>query len=938
MTTTVKPPAARPGAGGACRQANIEALAGHRPELLQRIMPPRQEEADVAPVTGGEPWPGVADHLQTVPPDARGLVVFLGMGVGHGPLLLLRERPEVAQIVILEPSFALFDAAMASVDLQPLITSKRVFFFVGEINWQELENVVTRVASLEDTHILRHLPSFRWRPQLYGPVNDRAYMLLNQINASGSTTRTCGPVFMENRFAAFTLLRHARTLDALRDRFRGRPAVLVAAGPSLTRSLPELQKVAGHCVLIAADSALAPLLKAGIMPDFVTSIDYLDLNFEKLAPFTGQEWPFSLVALIKGTPLVPARFPARHIFFAFADDQPQKWMMHALGVRTMSVLSASVAHLSLGLAMVLGCGPIIFTGQDLSYTNAVGDHADGTVIMRDDLPNDREFFRCPAVGGGTVITDRQLLSLLKIFEDIIAAAPGQYINATAAGLRIRGTTEMTLAEAVARHCRTAVPAGAIVDSAFAASPAPDVENFVRAAGANLEAVRETGKQLRTVIGLTQRLAGDIGGLAGFEGKYARFEALPGRLRKELARFDQLNGAIDNSAATWVQVVELTFAMLSENDQRRDRNERLRAQAGYLPWLRAEIERIQALNIDRLQVLEDYAARLDRLLTWLAREKSLLAGTDAAASREMIRLHLQAGNYVLAGRMLAGLPAPEENDAGCFLPAGEIRAGRLDFAGALAAWRQALAMDPSLAERITALKGRCSAEWLGFVERYGNAGEGGDNFPHLLPVWLGRVAEILADAPELPERLLSVWEMHRGRIEAWLAEGRLDLAELTVNGWQPCSGRLPEVLVLRARLLAARGEYGAAADITQQAAAAAPGRADWLALLARLLLKAHRFAEAVDVLGRAAQLDGQHAVIWEEIGDILFAAQDYDGALLAYEKCFLALPAHVDALRKMGDCCLAGRQPAAAIAAYEAALERSPGDAGALLGLSRAREQ
>ncbi|MBI4793853.1 MAG: DUF115 domain-containing protein [Deltaproteobacteria bacterium] len=894
---TMQPHAGRAGTGNTCRQANMDALAGHRPDLLKLVMAGRQGQHDVAAVIGGEPWPGVADHLQTVPPDAKGLVVFIGMGAGHGPLLLLRERPDVAQIAILEPSLDLFSAALATVDLQPLIASKRVFFFVGEIDWQALENSVTRVASLEDTHILRHLPSFNWRPELYAAVNDRAYMLLNQINASGSTTRTC-----------------------------------------LTRSIPELRKVACRCVLIAADSALAPLLKAGIIPDFVTSIDYLDLNFEKLAPFVGREWPFSLVALVKGTPLVPARFPARHIFFAFADDQPQKWMMHALGLRTMSVLSASVAHLSLGLAMVLGCGPIIFTGQDLSYTNAVGDHADGTVIMRDDLPRDREFFRRPAVGGGIATTDRQLLSLLKIFEDIIAAAPGQYINATAAGLRIAGTTEMSLVEAVARHCHTAVAAAVLVDSAIAADRGPDVDHFVRAAKKNLAAVRETGRELKGVISLTERLAGDLGGLAGARGKYTHFEILPGQLRQQLARFDQLNGAIDNNVATWTQVVELTFAMLSDNDQLRTRNERLREQAGYLPWLNAEIERIHTLNIARLKVLVDYAAGLERLLTYLGEEKKLLAGKDAAAAREMIKLHLRAGNYVLAGRMLAALPAPARNDAGYSLLSGEIRAGRLDFSGALADWRQALAIDPSLAERIGALKQRFGAEWLGFVERYGNADEEGDNFPHLLPVWLGRVAEILTDETDLPERLLSVWEEHRRRIEAWLAAGRLDPAELTLNGWQPLSDRLPESLVLRAQLFAARGEHGAAVDIMKKVTAGLPDRADWLALLARQLLKAHQFAEAIAVLGRAVQLDGQHAAIWEEIGDILFAERDYDGALLAYERCFLALPARIDSLRKMGDCYLAGRQPAAAIAAYEATLHRRPGDEGALLGLRRARGQ
>lgn len=921
--------------GGVCRQANMNAIASHRPELHKRILSSREHD-DVSAIAAGEPWAGISDHLTTVPPEAKGLVVFIGMGLGHGPLLLLRERPDIAQVAVVEPSLELFRAAMTEVDLQPLIASKRVLFFVGEISWEEVETSVSRVASLEDTHILRHLPSFQLRPELYGPVNDRAYMLLNQLNASGSTTRTCGALFMENRFSNFTLLRHAHSLDAIRDSFRGRPAVLVAAGPSLTRSIPHLRQVAGRCVLIAADSALAPLLDAGIIPDFVTSIDFLDLNFEKLAPFLDRDWPFSLVTLVKATPLVSKRFPARQIFFAFAEDQPQEWMIRALGIRTLAAGASSVAHLSLGLALVLGCEPIIFTGQDLSYTNAVGDHAQGTIIMRDDLPRDRELFLRPAVGGGSVTTDRQLLSLLKLFEDIIAAAPRHYVNGTAAGLRIAGTTEMPLSEAAAAYCHTPLSVPAVISKAIDSAPGPAVDLFASNGRKNLASVRETRKQLTAIISLTEQVSRDLARLPDKKGGYAKFSALPARLQKQLARFDQLNGAIDKSETTWTQVLELTFAMLSDNDQRLRRNERLREKAGYMAWLAAEIERINTLNIDRRKALESYAGNLESLLAHLDEEKTLLVKENATMARQMMMLHLRAGNYVLARRMLATLPESGYHDAMYYFLSGETRAGMLDFAGALADWRQALILDPSLNGRINALKQRFMEDWLGFVERYGNADGDGDNFPHLLPAWLGRVAEILADEAALPERLLSAWERHRGRIETWLADGQLQPAELTLNGWLAFSDTLPDVLVLRSNLFAARGEYEAAIEIMKKVIAKNPDQPAWLALLTRQLLQAQRFDEAVSALGRAIQLDIDNAVIWEEIGDMLFGDRDYDSAVFAYEKCFLALPARVDVLCKMGHCYLGSLQTEAAIAAYEAALLKNPANECARLGLARAR--
>jgi len=918
--------------------ANHAALERCWPALHARVSAHHSQAEALSLIAAGEPWPGVESHLDTVPPGAQGLVVFLGLGLGYGPLLLLRARPEVRQIVILEPSLDVFSAALAAVDLQPLLEAKHVHLFVGEIDWEQMEEAVTRVASLEDTHILRHLPSFQRQPDLYGPINDRAYMILNHLNASGSTTRTCGPIFMDNRLSILTLLRHSHSLDALRGRFAGKPAILVAAGPSLTKSIPDLRRAVGSCVLIAADSALAPLLKAGITPDFVTSIDYLDLNFEKLAPFLREDWPFSLVTTVKATPLISQRFPARHIFLAFADDQPQQWMIEALGVKTMAAIASSVAHMSLGLALILGCEPIIFIGQDLSYTNAIGDHAEGTVIMRDDMPKDREFFQRPAVGGGTVTTDRQLLSLLKIFEDIIAAAPRHYINATAAGLRIQGAAEMTLADAITCHCRDIVPVAADIAAATAAGPSFDVEQFLRVSKVNLATVKATQRKLSEVIALTQDVAREVAKLPARREIYGHFSSMPAGLQKKLARFDRMNAAIDSHESTWTQVLELTFGMLSDNDQRLAQNQRLRERTGYLPWLSAELARIQALNQDRLAVLNRYAGSLSRLIGHLDREKQLLAGTPPGARHlELIQLHLQAGNYALVKRLLTARTQPDGNDPQFLLSAGEVQAGMLNYPAALRDWRQAIVMEPSLAPSVQVSKQRFCEEWLGFVERYGNAGEEGDNFPHLLPAWLGRVKDITSQEGMVPPRLQHIWDVHRSRCEEWLSTGHCEPAELTLNGWQVLSDCIPEVLIVLARLLAHKGKADEAIAATEKALRIRPDQPEWLAQLVRQLLQAHHFDDAIAMLGKAVQLDPKHGLIWEEIGDLLCRDKDYSNALLAYEKCYLALPQHGNALCRMGDCYLATHQTEAAIAAYEAALKQGPANASALLGLSKAKQ-
>lgn len=912
------------GGRGEWWQANIAALANHRPELLELVCSCPAMAGD-CPVVAGEPWPGVAGHLKTVSPDAQGLVVFLGMGLGHGPLLILRERLAVAQIAVVEPSLELFRAALAETDLRPLIASGKVFFFVGEVDWEGFETAVTRIAALEDTHVLRHPPSFQWRPELYGPVNDRAYMLLNQLNASGSTTRQCGPVFVENRFANLALLNHSHNLDALRDSCKGKPAVLVAAGPSLNRGLAELQKIVGRCVLVAADSALAPLLKAGIVPDFVTSIDYLDLNFEKVAPFLGDEWPFSLVAMIKTTPLVAKRFPARHLFLAFADDYPQRWVVEALGIKTLAQNASSVAHLSLGLALVMGCDPVIMVGQDLSYTTAAGDHADGTIIMRDNLPRDREIFQVPAVGGGTVPTDRQFLSLLKTFEDIVGETPRRYVNASVAGARIRGTVEMGLAVAAAEFLRAEVPVGSIVDRALMTGPRFQVAGFVAAARKQLAAMAQVQGELAAARRLGRKAQEEVARLAGGPGRWQGFGDLPAPTREVLSRFDRLNGEIDAIETVWMPVLELTFGMLSDNDRQRERNELLGKREGYLPWVTAELARIQEINQRRSGVLEDYGAKLGHLLAHLEAEEDL-AGRGGAGDRERIALHLAAGNYALARRLVADVKATGKADAELLLLSGEARAGMLDFSGAHGEWHRAVAMASGLEQRVVRLRRRFCDEWFGFAERYGNPGEGGDNFPHLLPLWVARIVAVAGDRQLAAPLLAPFFERQAGRLEALLA--REDVAEVgdILLAW----GLVDQDSPLRSSLLAhwylRQGEHDHAVREVERLLAVEPANLGGLHFVVRALLAAGRYDDGVARLRQAVVVNPESALLWEEIGDLLFATQDYAAAATAYEQCFLALPDRSESLVKMGNCYLRRGETRAAIAAYESVLARNPNHA------------
>ncbi len=922
---------------------NLQALALHRPELHAGLQPSAAGVGDLVrdehglfnlryhrQPKGKELWayaPSVSHwltaHLDTVPVDSRALVVIMGVGLGYAALTTLNQRPRLGKIVIVEPSSAMFLKAMEANDLTLLIQSSRVDFVVGDFDEQFFEQSVGRLASLEDTHILRHVASFEWDKPLYEEVNHQCYMLLNRLNAAGGTNNKCGPVFFRNRYQNLKNIRHCNRLDALKGIFTGIPAVLVAAGPSLHFSLSELHNVAGKCLIIAADSALAPLLEAGIMPDIVTTLDFLDLNFEKIAPFINSTWSFSMVAMIKAATLVPARFSSKHLFLAVQDELPNRRIIEMLGIKTLAPSSFSVAHLSLGVAQITGARPIFFLGQDLAYMNDTGDHASGTILSWQGPPSSREILMVRGVDGGSVRTDRHFLSLLRLFEEIIRENPGEYYNLTSAGADIKGSKPITFSRA-ADYFSRAVDAEMILDKAIRENGAFAVEGLSADLEENIREGERVDALLAESIQLGQRLKKHL--KEPLITKLKGLGDLPAKVRNILYRFDELNCRADAEPEIWTPLLELTFASLGENDRETLDNEMTKQTNGYGAWLAAEVERIGKVNEKRRAVLQEYTGQIRQLSTWLAEEARLsviTAASDCSAAQrlELISFYLGHGLVrVAARRMVEFFPDEKEWDDALRYYAGRIRAEQLDFAGADMAWRPIVSGE--FREKVTEFRERAALFWIGFAERYGQPEEDGDNFPRLLPVWFERAFTLCRDRTW--DTAMWIWEKHFEYLRTKMLQGDTANVARLCALWAPLRNKFPGVWIWQAMFEEGHGGKNAAAQV-KEVLARCPGDVTVRSSAAMYLIDAGVVESGVAMLREVVGVRPGLAFLWEELGDRLVSVADYQGALIAYEKCFLSLPGRLDALRKMGDCYLSVKQPEAAIAAYEAALQADPSD-------------
>ncbi|MBN2232667.1 MAG: DUF115 domain-containing protein [Deltaproteobacteria bacterium] len=901
----------------------VEISSGGLPVLMYEADDGRR----ISSAPGGDPWAASAVHLETVPRGSEGLAVFIGLGLGYGPLLVHRERQTLKQLAVVEPDIDVFRTALRCVDLRPLLEDPKVCWFLGEIDWPEFEAAVAVVCRSEDTHVLRHLPAFQWREAVYRGVNDQAIAILNKINVAGGTMRRFGEIFLRNRFANYALAGHAHLLDILHDRFAGMPAILVASGPSLDQSLQALREACGRCLLIAVDGALAPLLAAGIMPDVVTTADINDFSFEKMAPFLDREWPFTLLSVFKVVPSIPKRMAVRHLLFTTDEDFAQAEMIAALGLKHLVPEVSSVAHLSLGLALVAGANPIVFIGQDLSFPPLTTQHARGVINIKDGKVDEPQYV--PGIRGGRVLTNLNLLEIKTRLEDVLAAYPRTYINASAHGAHIEGTRGMSLEEVVARLLPGNLQAGEIIADAAAADEAPLSRRLIGGLGVVQDEIVKARGELRRALnkcgGLTKELVAlGLRVQAVIHGK-EQLSPVTGR------RVDQLQGLLDRierRESLWHQVAELTFPLLTEHDRRKRENAKIK-KTDYLGWLVAEIDRLRFICTARTEALDVYEPLVRRLLAELTEEQKLKRKRadrpdDLSVQFALVRHHVKAENYAVAARLLDGI---SDRGPEYLFWRGVAETRRLAYGKAEETWRQLRATAPEYRERIATLQGDEQHHWLEMIAAHGTQ-------YRYFRLWLERVLTLpLGD--EAAARLAGWWERDLDEMQRQLDGGDYAVVQRQLERWQPYAMVEADWFVSWAALKELQQDIPAALDACEAALARQPANSDLPGQLARLLILAGRHDEGLARLRQAVERDPEQARMWEVLGDSLRDAGDREAAIQAYEQCYLALPGHLDALAKLGLMHLLAGRPEAAREAFRAVLQKNPEHQEAWEALGRA---
>ena len=303
--------------------------------------------------------------------------VFL-FGIGNGAYLksLIHNSPKEANVVVYEPSMAIFMAALKEMDMSQEIEDRPIAFVVEGLNGEEFVPVMQGILTLETLSffIVEVYPNYKaaFSEQLEERLKQlRKYA--DMFFVGFNTKRLLQGHAAQNVLYNLPYVAEGyNTLQLSQVVPHTGAAVLVSAGPSLDKNIEELKRAKNHMFILAVDTAVKPLLKKGIVPDIFVTLDArkpLELleGAEMLPVVSNSVARYQLLDRQEG----------KKIFFYDGYELPLELYRRNGKILPQVAIGGSVACSGFSLLYKMGFETVILVGQDLAYTDNKS-HADGT--------------------------------------------------------------------------------------------------------------------------------------------------------------------------------------------------------------------------------------------------------------------------------------------------------------------------------------------------------------------------------------------------------------------------------------------------------------------------------------------------------------------------------------------------------------------------------
>jgi antitoxin component YwqK of YwqJK toxin-antitoxin module len=179
---------------------------------------------------------------------------------------------------------------------------------------------------------------------------------------------TYGRKFFTNYYRNLLDLPHSKFADRMFGRFKGIPAIICGAGPSLEKNRALLEQLNDKALVIAGGSAMNAVNANGWLPHFGVAIDPNLSQYSRLFMNQAYEVPFFYRNRV--FPEALRLLHGEHLYVSGSGGYGiASWFEQELGIEGTEIEEGTnVVNFGIAIAEALGCNPIILVGCDMAYT------------------------------------------------------------------------------------------------------------------------------------------------------------------------------------------------------------------------------------------------------------------------------------------------------------------------------------------------------------------------------------------------------------------------------------------------------------------------------------------------------------------------------------------------------------------------------------------
>ncbi|ECQ7363660.1 motility associated factor glycosyltransferase family protein, partial [Campylobacter jejuni] len=372
-------------------------------------------------------------------------------GIGNA-LLIKNLAKHYKHLFVFESEIELFILALSTIDLSEELKVYKIVLF--DCVAKDLEIQIAMI--FDQQSILEYLSLYEMfiSSHYYLKYYEASILFVNELCIKSASVAirnadiTCFlPLlthgqFLQNIPSMLESIPFQRILSQRKNKFDN--AIVVSAGPSLAKQLPLLKAYQDKAVIFCADGALSMLEKEGIIPDYVTNLDFTDLAMKF---FQNKENKTSLNMLSCATHPSLVHFLDNKSVVLRDDPLYQRFNLNDFGYIDTGT---HVSHFSYTLALALGFKNIIMIGQDLAFDEEGNSHSKG-FDFGEKFSGEENIDKLKVTayaGKGEVLTHITWNDYRIKLEYLFACneQKAKFYNATEGGARINFTEELSFKE------------------------------------------------------------------------------------------------------------------------------------------------------------------------------------------------------------------------------------------------------------------------------------------------------------------------------------------------------------------------------------------------------------------------------------------------------------------------------------------------------------